>query len=62
MKFFNNVNYQMKIYSMWLQSDEGKGLGSWTSISFPQQLGLPSPALVQSISVPHTEQRYLFPS
>jgi hypothetical protein len=44
------------------QSDEGRGLGSWTSISFSQQTGLPSPALVQRISVPHTEQRYLLPS
>ena len=44
------------------QSEEGKGLGSWTSISLSQQTGLPSPALVHRISVPHTEQRYLFPS
>ena len=44
------------------QSEEGRGLGSWTSISLSQQTGLPSPAFVQRISVPHTEQRYLFPS
>ena len=44
------------------QSDEGKGLGSCTSISLSQQTTLPSPAFVQSISVPQTEHRYLFPS
>jgi hypothetical protein len=38
------------------------GRGFWTSISWPQQVILPSPALVHSISVPHFGQRYLLPS
>lgn len=44
------------------QSDEGTGLGSWTCISFSQQVGVPSPAFVHRISVLQTSQRYLFPS
>lgn len=44
------------------QSEEGMGLGSWISISFPQHWGWPGPAFVQRISVPQTEQRYLLPS
>jgi hypothetical protein len=44
------------------QSEEGKGLGPWICISLSQQLGFPSPILVQSTSVPHVSQRYLFPS
>ncbi len=44
------------------QSEEGKGFGSWISASLSQQIGLPPPAFVQSISVPHSSQRYLFPS
>jgi len=37
-------------------------LASCTSISWSQQVSLPSPALVQSASVPHFPQRYLLPS
>lgn len=44
------------------QSDEGKGRGSWTFISFSQQTKVPSPALVQSTSVPQTSHLYRFPS
>jgi hypothetical protein len=46
-----------------IQSEEGKGLGSCSSISFPQQPRLlPSPGVVQRVSLPHTSHRYLFPS
>jgi hypothetical protein len=38
------------------------GLASCTFISSPQQTSCPSPALVQSASVPHFAQRYLFPN
>jgi len=37
-------------------------LASCTSISCSQQVSPPSPALVQSASVPHFPQRYLLPS
>ena len=47
---------------IYYQLDEGKGLGSWISISLSQQTGFSLPAFVQRISVPHTWQRYLFPS
>lgn len=38
------------------------GFGSWIVISFSQHSRLPSPAFVQSASVPQVAQRYLFPS
>jgi hypothetical protein len=44
------------------QSEEGKGLGSWSFISLSQHTGFPSPAFVHSTSVAHASQRYLFPS
>jgi hypothetical protein len=47
---------------MQYQSEEGKGLGSWAVISFPQQVTVPSLALVQSTSVPQTSQRYRLPN
>jgi hypothetical protein len=37
-------------------------LASCGFISWPQQVSLPSPALVHSASVPHFSQRYLLPS
>ena len=44
------------------QSDEGRGLGSCTFISFSQQRRVPSPALVHRTSEPQTSHLYLFPS
>jgi hypothetical protein len=44
------------------QSEEGMAFASWTCMSWPQQVSLPSPALVQSASVPHFAQRYLLPN
>ena len=44
------------------QSEEGRGFGSFSCISLSQHEGLPSPALVQRISVPQVSQWYLFPN
>jgi hypothetical protein len=44
------------------QSEEGSGFGSSRFISSPQQVKVPSPALVQRTSVPHFSHLYLFPS